>query len=59
MSTINIDGTEVKCWRMTYNPCGLSEYHVEFDGKSYDELGNCFDDEESVARRVHHLNHKV
>lgn len=58
MTIININGTEVKCWRMRYNPCGLSEYLVKFDGKSFDELGNCFADEESIARSVYDRVHK-
>lgn len=58
MTIININGTEVKCWLMVYNPCRLSEYLVEFDGKSFGELGNCFADEESIARSVYDRVHK-
>lgn len=58
MTTINIDGTKVKCWCMAYNPCGLSEFRVEFDGISYDTMAGCFDNEESVARRIYYRNKK-
>ncbi len=43
---------------MAYNPCGLSEFRVEFDGISYDTMAGCFDNEESVARRIYYRNKK-